>query len=172
MVAGPADETEFTEYVTARLPALRRLAYVLTGDDSRGDDLVQQTITTLFVRWHRIRRVAYLDRYVRSMLVNAYIDERRLSWAKVRLFREPPERVVPVDDGIEDRAVLRSALARLPRRQRAVLSLRFICDLPVSEVAELLGCAEGTVKSQTSQGLATLRKLLGASSPQPSYRSE
>jgi RNA polymerase sigma-70 factor (sigma-E family) len=165
MVAGSADEIEFTEYVTARLPALRRLAYALSGDENRADDLVQQTITTLFVRWRRIHGVAHLDRYVRRMLVNAYIDERRLSWAKVRLFREPPERVARVDDGIEDRAVLRSALARLPRRQRAVLSLRFICDLPVSEVAELLSCAEGTVKSQTFQGLATLRKLLGEWQP-------
>jgi RNA polymerase sigma-70 factor (sigma-E family) len=161
MVARAAEELEFTEYVTARLPALRRLAYVLSGDAHRADDLVQQTITTLFVRWPRIRAVAHVDRYVRSMLVNAYIDERRLSWSRVRLFREPPERVAQVDDSIEDRAVLRSALAKLPRRQRAVLSLRFICDLPVSEVAEMLGCSEGTVKSQTFQGVATLRKLLG-----------
>src|SRR5581483_142574 len=103
---------------------------------------VQQTITNLFVRWRKIRTVTHLDRYVRSMLVNSYIDERRLAWAKVRLFREPPERVAPVDHSIEDRSLLRSALAEVPRRQQAVLVLRFIYDLPVAEVAEMLGCSE------------------------------
>jgi len=161
MADAAAEEREYTEYVTARLPALRRLAYVLCGDVHRADDLVQQTITTLFVRWPKIRTVAHLDRYVRSMLVNSFIDERRLAWAKVRLFREPPERAAPVDHDIEERSLLRSALAKVPRRQQAVLVLRFIYDLPVTEVAEMLGCSEGTVKSQTSHGLNTLRKLLG-----------
>ena len=161
MADAAAEEREYTEYVTARLPALRRLAYVLSGDVHRADDLVQQTITTLFVRWPKIRTVAHLDRYVRSMLVNSFIDERRLAWARVRLFREPPERAAPVDHGIEERSVLRSALAKVPRRQQAVLVLRFLYDLPVTEVAEMLGCSEGTVKSQTSHGLNALRKLLG-----------
>ena len=161
MADAAAEEREYTEYVTARLPALRRLAYVLCGDIHRADDLVQQTITTLFVRWPKIRAVAHIDRYVRSMLVNSFIDERRLAWARVRLFREPPERAAPFDNGIEERSVLRSALAKVPRRQQAVLVLRFIYDLPVTEVAEMLGCSEGTVKSQTSHGLNALRKLLG-----------
>ena len=161
MADAAAEEREYTEYVTARLPALRRLAYVLSGDSHRADDLVQQTITNLFIRWPKIRTVAHLDRYVRSMLVNSYIDERRLAWAKVRLFREPPDRAAPVDHSIEERSLLRSALAKVPRRQQAVLVLRFIYDLPVAEVAEMLGCSEGTVKSQTSHGLNTLRKLLG-----------
>ncbi|WP_238008316.1 sigma factor [Dactylosporangium sp. AC04546] len=82
------DSAEYVEYVTARLPALRRLAYSLTGDSHRADDLVQQTITTLFVRWSRIRQAEHLDRYVRSMLVNAFVDERRLGWARVRLFAD------------------------------------------------------------------------------------
>lgn len=154
-------DQEYVEYVTARLPALRRLAYVLSGDSHRADDLVQQTITSLYVRWSKIRQVSYLDRYVRSMLVNTYIDERRLAWAKVRLFGEPPERAAPDDGSVEDRSVLRAALARVPRRQQAVLVLRFIYDLPVTEVAEILGCSTGTVKSQTSHGLTALRKLLG-----------
>jgi RNA polymerase sigma-70 factor (sigma-E family) len=161
MADATAEEREYIEYVTARLPALRRLAYVLSGDAHRADDLVQQTITALFVRWRKIRTVAHLDRYVRSMLVHTFIDERRLAWAKVRLFHEIPEQAAPVDHGFEDRTVLHAALAQVPRRQRAVLVLRFIYDLSVSEVAESLGCSEGTVKSQTSRGLTTLRKLLG-----------
>src|SRR5262249_56748581 len=88
-------------------------------------------------------------------------DERRLAWAKVRLFHEFPEQAAPDGHAFEERTLLRAALVRVPRRQRAALVLRFIYDLPVSEVAEILGCSEGTVKSQTSRWLAKLRRLLG-----------
>jgi RNA polymerase sigma-70 factor (sigma-E family) len=154
-------EAEYVDYVTARIPALRRLAYLLAGDEHRADDLVQQTITTLFVKWHRAKNADHIDRYVRTMLVRTFLDERRLAWARVRLFRDTPEPVpVEAGGGVEDRQVVRAALARVPRRQQAVLVLRFFYDLPVDEVAGMLGCSAGTVKSQTSRGLATLRRLL------------
>jgi RNA polymerase sigma-70 factor (sigma-E family) len=154
-------EEEYVDYVTARIPALRRLAYRLAGDGQRADDLVQQTITTLFVKWQRAKKADHIDGYVRTMLVRTYLNERRLAWARVRLFRDTPEPPPVEDGGIEDRQVVRAALARVPRRQRAVLVLRFLYDLPVDEVAGMLGCSSGTVKSQTSRGLATLRHLLG-----------
>jgi RNA polymerase sigma-70 factor (sigma-E family) len=154
-------EEEYVDYVTARIPALRRLAYLLAGDEHRADDLVQQTITTLYVKWQRARAATHLDGYVRAMLVRTFIDERRLGWARVRLFRETPEPQPVEAGGDEDRHVVRAALAQVPRRQQAVLVLRFFYDLPVDEVAEMLGCSSGTVKSQTSRGLATLRRLLG-----------
>jgi RNA polymerase sigma-70 factor (sigma-E family) len=154
-------EKEYVEYVTARIPALRRLAYLLTGDGYRADDLVQQTITTLFVKWQRASRADHLDGYVRTMLVRTHLNERRLAWARVRLFPDTPESPPVEDGGVEDREVLRIALAQVPRRQQAVLILRFFYDLPVDEVAGMLGCSAGTVKSQTSRGLATLRQLLG-----------
>ena len=153
-------DEEYVEYVTARIPALRRLAYVLCGDEHRADDLVQQTITTLYVKWQRARTATHLDRYVRTMLVRTFLDEKRLAWARVRLFGETPEPAPVADGGVEDRHVLRAALARVPRRQQAVLILRFLYDLPVDEVAEILGCSAGTVKSQTSHGLTRLRRLL------------
>src|SRR5690242_17298131 len=84
-------EDEYVEYVSARVPALRRLAYMLSGDGHRADDLVQQTITTLYVKWGRARTADNLDAYVRTMLVRTYLDEKRLAWARVRLFREAPE---------------------------------------------------------------------------------
>jgi RNA polymerase sigma-70 factor (sigma-E family) len=155
-----AEDREYIEYVTVRLPALRRLAYTLCGDSHRADDLVQQTITELFVRWARVRAVDRIDRYVDRMLVNRFIDEHRLAWARVRLFREPPDRTAPDDDGIEERHVVRAALAKVPRSQQAVLVLRYVYDLPVGEVAEILGCSAGNVKSQTARGLTKLRKLL------------
>jgi RNA polymerase sigma-70 factor (sigma-E family) len=154
-------EEEYVDYVTARIPALRRLAYLLAGDEHRADDLVQQTITTLYVKWRRAQAADHLDAYVRTMLVRTFVDERRLAWARVRLFRETPEPPPSQDDGIEERQVVRAALSRVPRRQQAVLVLRFFYDLPVDEVAGMLGCSAGTVKSQTARGLATLRRLLG-----------
>jgi RNA polymerase sigma-70 factor (sigma-E family) len=153
---------EYVDYVTARIPALRRLAFLLAGDEHRADDLVQQTITTLYVKWQRASSATHLDAYVRTMLVRSYVDERRLAWARVRLFRETPEPEPATGDGVvEERHVVRAALARLPRRQQAVLVLRFFYDLPVDEVAGMLGCSSGTVKSHTSRGLAALRRLLG-----------
>ncbi|SCG34361.1 SigE family RNA polymerase sigma factor [Micromonospora coxensis] len=156
-----ASEQEYVDYVTARIPALRRLAYLLAGDEHRADDLVQQTITTLYVKWRHARAADRLDAYVRTMLVRTYINERRLAWTRVRLFRDTPEPPPFEDGGVEDRQVVRAALSRVPRRQQAVLVLRFYYDLPVDEVAGMLGCSSGTVKSQTSRGLATLRRLLG-----------
>ncbi|MBB2946751.1 DNA-directed RNA polymerase specialized sigma24 family protein [Actinoplanes lutulentus] len=117
-------EEEYVEYVTARVPVLRRLAYVLTGDGHRADDLVQQTITTLYLKWPKARVADNIDAYVRTMLVRGYVDEKRLAWSKVRLFRQLPE------------------------------------PEPVEEVAAILGCSGGTVKSHTSRGLAALRRLL------------
>jgi RNA polymerase sigma-70 factor (sigma-E family) len=154
-------EGEYVEYVTARLAILRRLALLLCGDEHRADDLVQQTITKLYECWRRARTATSLDRYVRTMLVRAFLDERRRSWSRVALMGEPPERHAPAGPDVEQRTVLRAALAKVPRRQQAVLVLRFLCDLPVDEVAQLLGCSAGNVKSQTHHGLAALRRQLG-----------
>ncbi len=154
-------EEEYVEYVSARLPTLRRLGYLLCGSEDRADDLVQQTITALYVHWKRASAAQHMDAYVRQMLVRAFLDEKRRPWSRVRLTDAPPESVAPEGPSVEDRMVLRAALRRVPRRQRAVLVLRFLSDLSVPEVATLLGCSEGTVKSQTSHGLAALRRLLG-----------
>ncbi|MFC6887232.1 MULTISPECIES: SigE family RNA polymerase sigma factor [Actinomadura] len=159
------DEAEYVEYVTGALPGLRRIAHLLCHDPHRADDIVQTALTRLYVHWRRARGADDLDRYVRSILVRSFLNERRLAWvARVRLTGAPadtpgvPAEAVP---DVETRAVVRAALDRVPRRQRAVLVLRFLCDLPVAEVAEILGCSEGTVKSQTAHGLARLRALLG-----------
>lgn len=163
-------EQEYVEYVTGRLPALRRLAYLLCGDEHRADDLVQQVITKLYLRWSRISAVEHLDQYVRTMVVRGFVDERRRPWARVGLVTHPPDGPAPSDERVEDRLVLRAALARVPRRQQAVLVLRFLCDLSVEEVATTLGCSEGTVKSQTSRGLATMRQILDRVEPVASQK--
>src|ERR1051326_2141299 len=85
-----ADE-EFGAYVNARLPGLKRLAFLLCGDNHRADDLVQETVTRLYVKWSTARKADNLDRYVRAMLVRTYIDEGRRPWSRVRLFGAVPD---------------------------------------------------------------------------------
>lgn len=156
----PEDETEYVEYVTARLPVLHRTAYLLCGDAHCADDIVQTTLTKLYRHWRRAASVDNTDAYVRQMLVRTYLDERRRRWSRVRLMSEAPDRPAPGTPGIEEREAVNALLAGLPRAQRAVLTLRFACDLSVEEVASLLNCSTGNVKSHTSRGLAALRRRL------------
>jgi RNA polymerase sigma-70 factor (sigma-E family) len=157
-------EAEYTEYVEAKLPWLRRVAYLLCQDWHGADDLVQTAITRLFANWPRARRMDNLDGYVRTILVRVFITERRSSW--FRRVALPgtwaEENAAAADPGTDVDTVLdmRGALAAIPPRQRATLVLRFYCDLDVEQAAIALGCSAGTVKSQTSKGLAALRRVL------------
>lgn len=152
---------EYVDFVSSRLPALRRMAYNLCGDSHQADDLVQETVTKLYARWP-VRGVDNLDGYVRTMLVRTFIDEKRRGWWRVRLCGVVSDRL-PAAHGhaMEEHTALRGLLAKVPPRQQAVLVLRFLCDLPVAEVAAILGCSPGTVKSQTAHGLSAMRRLLG-----------
>ncbi|MDG4840028.1 SigE family RNA polymerase sigma factor [Micromonospora sp. WMMD967] len=156
-------EGEFVEYVSARLPSLHRTAFLMCGDAHLADDVVQQTITALYVNWHRVSRVDNVDAYVHRMLVHKLVDEKRLSWAKVRLFGavpEPPRTPVTPHDEVVERDSVVGALARLSRGQRTVLVLRFLCDLSLAETAAAMGCSEGNVKAQTARALAAVRQVL------------
>jgi RNA polymerase sigma-70 factor (sigma-E family) len=153
-------DAEFTDYIQTRLPWLRRIAYLLCQDWHRGDDLVQAAVTVIYLRWPRIRRLERTDAYVRTILVRKFLGERRSGWARrVSLPGEVPEAAAPAGD-IDGALDLRRAVAGLPPRQRAALVLRFYCDLNVHQTAEVLGCSPGTVKSQTSKALDTLRETL------------
>lgn len=158
-------EREYVEYFQPRLPQLHRLVVMLCGDADRADDIVQSAVTTLYTRWRQVRQVDNLDAYVRRSLVNAFLSERRRRWSRVVLTETLPDRPAVAGQPADERLAIRAALKTLPPKQQAVLVLRFLCDLPVSEVAELVGCSPGTVKSQTSDGLAKLRKKLGALAP-------
>ncbi|WP_370971368.1 SigE family RNA polymerase sigma factor [Amycolatopsis sp. cg9] len=152
---------DFTEYVTARAGWLRKVAYLLCGDWHRADDLVQSAITRLYANWSRASRADNLDGYARRTLVNTFLAEQRTSWwRRVDLRGTGHERPVPGSD-VDAALDLRAALDRLPARQRATVVLRYFSDLPVAETARALGCSEGTVKSQTSKAVETLRELLG-----------
>lgn len=165
-MTGSEDAVAFADYAAAHIPALRRLALLLCQDWHAADDLVQATLTRLCVRWPRAAAAQHPDAYVRSMLVREFTGQRRTVWARrVSVTDKPPETPVPPAD-LEGLLDLKAAVSALPPRQRAVLVLRFYCDLGVDESAGILGCAPGTVKSQTAKALATLRRILDMESGQ------
>ncbi|MDX6230447.1 MAG: hypothetical protein QOI76_3837 [Frankiales bacterium] len=156
-----AREDEFRAYVVARRPQLVRTATLLTaGDAHLAEDLVQTTLTRLFLAWPRIRRADGPDAYARRTLVNALIDERRRPFWR----RETTHADVP-DTGSTDHAHtahdgLELALAGLPPGMRAAVVFRHVYELSVAETAHALNCSEGNVKSQTARGLERLRAAL------------
>ncbi|MFC7548135.1 SigE family RNA polymerase sigma factor [Plantactinospora sp. GCM10030261] len=163
MFGGPDDrDREFTEYYVARGSRLRATAYLLCGDWHQAEDLTQITFAKLYRNWRRIAHREVLDAYARKVLLRAFLDERRRPWRREHITgHDSPELDYAVDAvDVESRMVLRAALLALPARQRAVLVLRFWEDLPVQQVAELLGLATGTVKSLSARGLNRLRAAL------------
>ncbi|MFY1674203.1 SigE family RNA polymerase sigma factor [Plantactinospora sp. WMMB334] len=151
----------YEEFADSRLTALLRYAVMLTGDSHLAQDLVQETMVRVQLNWRRVTRADAPEQYVRRMLTNQYLDWQRGSWVRRVLLRAEPEEAVAarVDhaEATADRDQVWSWLARLPRRQRAALVLRYYEDLPDAEIAEVLGCAVGTVRSMISRALATLR---------------
>ncbi|MGW0516837.1 SigE family RNA polymerase sigma factor [Crossiella sp. NPDC003009] len=150
---------EFVEFVRTRGAGLRRTAFLLCGDWHRAEDLVQTALIKLYKVWRRVERQGAVEPYARQVLVRTAIDESRRFWRREKSTAELPDLPTP-QTGAEVAVDVRRALAALPKRQRAVVVLRFWEDLPVQEVARLLGCTEGTVKSQSAKGLAALRKSL------------
>jgi RNA polymerase sigma-70 factor (sigma-E family) len=159
----PEDEDEFRRFTAARWPGLVRTAYLLTGDLGHAEDLAQTTLIKAYRSWNRVRRVDDIDAYVRKILVNANRSRFRSKRPVEFSVATVPEHPASADSGgtIEERAVLFAALAGLPPRQRAIVVLRYWEDLAEGEVAALLGCSVGTVKSQASRALAKLRNDAG-----------
>lgn len=159
-------DPQFAAFVHARRPALLRLATLLAaGDQHLAEDLVQTALTRLYVAWWRVERDQGPEAYCRRILVNAVVDERRRPWRRSETSRaELPEVADRRGDGpgssAEDRDAVRAALAALGPRMRAAVVLRHWLGYDVAECAGLLGCSEGTVKSQTARGLDRLRALL------------
>jgi RNA polymerase sigma-70 factor (sigma-E family) len=156
------DAAEFEAYFRARRDAVRRTAYLLCGDWHRADDHAQAAFVKLHRHWRRIRDRGALDGWMRRTLVRSVVDESRRPWRRERATEVlEPAAVESGADGVATRHVLVDGLRAVPPRQRAVLVLRFLEGLDVAGTAAALGCSEGTVKSQTSHGLAALRAVLG-----------
>ena len=155
-------DAEFSEYVAAQRGRLVRAARLLTaGDEASAEDLVQATLTRLYVRWPRVSSADDPVAYGYRSLTNAFLDERRRAHRRREIVTDrQPERVAPSTDP-DIRAAVLTALTELAPRQRAVVVLRHFLDYDVSDSARVLGCSEGTVKSQNAKALARLRELLG-----------
>ncbi|WP_305788645.1 SigE family RNA polymerase sigma factor [Symbioplanes lichenis] len=154
----------YEEFAGSRLSGLLRYAVMLTGDPHIAEDLVQETMVRVQLNWRRVARSESPDSYVRKILTNQFTDLRRGSWWRRVLLRAEADPAVPVAVDHADRSAERdqvwAMLGSLPRRQRAALVLRYYEDLPDQEIADVLGCAVGTVRSSISRALATLRTEL------------
>lgn len=149
----------FLAFVEAHQRPLMRLAYLLTGEVHLAEDLLQSVLVRMIGRWSKLRHIDRLDAYARRTMVNQYISWRRRRGSDEVPSAVPPDRAYSPEDSAVLRIVLRQALMRLTPKQRAVLVLRFYEDRTEREVADLLGCSLGTVKSQTHHALARLRVL-------------
>ena len=153
-----ATEQAFRDYVISRRDILLREAFLMVGDVHLAEDLVQTTLAKAYVAWHRVAASELPDAYVRRILVNSNLSRVRRHRVREVLTQLPPDRAWAGSDP-GDRLDLLQALLSLPRRQRAVVVLRYWADLPEVEVARIMCCSVGTVRSQAYRALAKLRVL-------------
>lgn len=160
-----ADEAAFVEFAQAVRGQLRRTAYLMCGDWDQASDHVQEALIRVYVAWPRLTRAGREHAYARKAVVSAFLDHARRR-SSTEIAREPDPGAASGHDLAESvtaRAALMTALADLPPRQRACVVLRYFEDMSVADTAAVLGCTEGTVKSQTSRALASLRSMFDLS---------
>lgn len=157
----------FTEFAAAAAPRLRQTAYLVCGDWHLAEDLTQIALEKVYVAWRRVERADNPEAYAKRIVLNAYLDRRRLRSSGEVTGLEPYEldRPAPDADTADLRLTLREALLQLPPRTRAVVVLRHWEDQSVESTAELLGMSVSAVKSAAPRGLAQLRALLGDAFP-------
>ncbi len=153
------DSEEFTSFVVAHQARLRRVAYLMCGDWQLASDYVQDALMRVYRHWPRLRGEHSAHAYARKAVVSVVIDAKRRRASTEVPVHSVADRLDVADaaSSSADRDLLSRCLAQVAPRQRACLVLRYYDDLPVSEVALVLGCSEGTVKSQTARGLETLQ---------------
>lgn len=157
-------DREFREFMHARWPVMVRLAYGLTGDQGHAEDVAQAAFARAYASWARVRRSGNPDAYVRQILINENRNRFRKRRVPGRLTGSLPDSgLVDVEwtdstQRYDERSALIAALQRLGPRQRAVIVLRYGMDLTEHETAAALNCSVGTVKSQASRALVTLRQ--------------
>ena len=157
--AGQDGDAAFRQFVLDQRRSLLRTAYLLTGDHGHAEDLVQLALLKTHRHWGRVNGRGDPTGYVRRVLVTTHTSWRRRLSSTEQVMETMPDR--PADPAAERDDEMVRALRTLPPRMRAVVVLRFYEDLPEAQIAELLGCATGTVASSLHRGLAILRKELG-----------
>jgi RNA polymerase sigma-70 factor (sigma-E family) len=165
---------EFSAYVAARQKALLRTAFLLTGDYHAAEDLVQIALARTYLAWNKIRDKGALDAFVRRTMVNEHSSWWRRAWRRLEHTTDTLPEVTAIPPGLErtERDEVWELVSTLPPRQRAAVVLRYYEDLSEVETAAALGCSVGTVKSQTSRALATLRGRLGPPPATPTVAEE
>jgi RNA polymerase sigma-70 factor (sigma-E family) len=165
LIAGPVHllsvtpDEEFADFAQTASPQLRRTAFLLCGNWHTAEDLVQTTLAKVFVSWRKIRRRDAVRAYAARTLVNTYLADKRSKRNSEFLTDRFPERAVE-PTAPETRMVVQGVLATLPPRARAVVVLRYWEDLSVDQVAAMLGCSPGNVKSLAAGALGKLRAVL------------
>jgi RNA polymerase sigma-70 factor (sigma-E family) len=154
-------DQDFVCFVASRQAALRRAAWLLTGDEDLAEDLVQTALIKVWPRWAKISAAGAADAYVRRVLVTTYFSWWRRKWRSEVPGAVPELAGVDQTDAVDLSHAVRAALLSLPRRQRVAVVLRYYEDLSEQQTAVALGCSVGTVKSQTSRALARLRTYPG-----------
>jgi RNA polymerase sigma-70 factor (sigma-E family) len=149
-------EESFTRFVADRSDSLMRLAYVLAGDQHGAEDLLQTALVRTAARWRQVRDNP--EAYVRRVMYHEQVDRWRRRGRESTVAVLPESAVIDRSGEVDLRLALEHALLALPRRKRAVLVLRYFEDLPEAQVAEILGCSVGTVRSQTHRAIALLRE--------------
>lgn len=156
-----AGDAAFTEFAASARSRLRGTAYLMCGDWDRASDHVQEGLIRVYVAWPRLVRNGGELAYARKAVISAFLDASRRRSSRERPVDADASRPSEEDvaSAVADRRALMAALTRLPARQRACVVLRYFEDLDVAQTAAVLGCSEGTVKSQTSKALAALRSM-------------
>ncbi len=152
----------FRSYVAARSSVLLRTAYLLTGSRPDAEDLLQTALAKTYLAWDRIRDREAVDGYVRRVMVNSQTSRwrrRRVDEVVTERLPERGGRDLTADLDLHD--ALWTALTTLPKRQRAMVVLRYYEDLSEAETARVMGVSVGTVKSTTSRALVKLRESAG-----------
>lgn len=159
---GATHDEEFVAFADASMRDLRRTAYLLCGDWHRAEDAVQVGLTKVYLKWKKLDRTNSVWSYARRAVVTSVIDDgRRAWWKREQHMPELPETARDDETGtVDDRLLLRSALQSLPRRQRAVVVLRYVKDLDVNETAFVLDCPVSTVSSTAARALGSLKQFL------------
>jgi RNA polymerase sigma-70 factor (sigma-E family) len=160
-----ASAEEFVEFAEVMFPRLRRTAFLLCGDWHTAEDLAQTALAKMFVAWREIRRHDGVHAYANRTLVT-YLAHRRLKRTGELLTGRFPDRPAAAA-APETRMVVLDALATLPPRARAVVVLRYWADLSVEQVADVLNCSTGNVKSLSARALPRLRAVLDEALAEP-----
>ena len=161
----PADELAFVEFAHVARPRLRRAAYLLCGDWDLASDHVQEGLIRVYVAWPLMQRTGVEHACARKAVVSAFLDSVRKRSSKE--YATEADATLSSGEDVADTVVARralmAALEKLPPRQRACVVLRYFEDLDVAATAAALGCSQGTVKSQTSRAIDSLRSMFDES---------